>query len=849
MRNETSLLFGDFQLDPRNECLWQGDHIVKLTPKAFAVLCCLPEQAGQLVTKDELWNAVWPGTVVTDATLTMCMSEVRKALGDNAKTPRFIETVHRRGYRFIGQVVSEQLSVVSERQGRRADSQLATGNRQLTTPLVGRETELTQLHGWLEKALSSERQIVFVSGEPGIGKTALIETFLRSLLSQQVQGPRSKACPERSRRVQSREDQTLDPRRQTLDAGVWVGWGQCIEYFGAGEAYLPVLAALGQLGRDTQNPHLVEVLHHYAPTWLVQMPALVKPDEFEALQRRTAGATRARMLREMAEALEVLTHEQPLVLVLEDLHWSDPSTLELLSFIARRKQNARLLIVGTYRPVEVLANGHPLRAVTQEIQLHQQCEALPLGLLTVEHVAEYLETRMSGKYGPETLQHLAYGIHRRTEGNPLFMVNFVDALLTQGSVGSQQIEGSTPTTIRQMIERQFDHLQPAEQHVLAVASVVGAEFSAAAVAAGIHVEVVEVETHCAELARREQFLWQSGQSVWPDGTKAERFRFRHALYQEVIYERMTTSQRAEWHRRIGERLEAGYGKGANEIAAELAMHFEWGHDIQRAIHYRQQAGQNALRRNAHQEAIGHLTQGLELLKTLSDTPERAQQELLLQTALGAAWTITKGIAAQETERAYTRARELCQQVGETPQLLLVLYGLSRFYAGRAEFQTARELAEQLLRIAQRLEPTHMIGAHYLLGVIFSYMGEFTSARAHLEQGIALYDRQQHYSLTFIHGAADPGVSCLCHLATALWALGYPDQALKKSEEYLSLARDLAHPYTLALALDITAGIHLNRREVRLAQERAEEQITLASREGFSFLLALGTSRRGQALAQ
>lgn len=253
-----------------------------------------------------------------------------------------------------------------------------------------------------------------------------------------------------------------------------------------------MLSALGQLGREPEHERVGDVLLRHAPTWLMQLPALVPPREVDLLLRKTAGATRERMLREIAEALEVLTAEQPLVLVLEDLHWSDPSTLELLSFLARRRQAAKLLIIGTYRPGEVLSNGNPLWAVVRELQLHRYCEDLPLRLLTEIEVATYLGQRLAVE-APSHVprQELPRLIHQCTEGNPLFMVTVVDALLVRQALARQEIEVNTPPTIRQMIERQYEHLSTAEQRVLAVASVVGAEFVAAAVAAGTEGEVAD----------------------------------------------------------------------------------------------------------------------------------------------------------------------------------------------------------------------------------------------------------------------------------------------------------------------------------------------------------------------
>jgi DNA-binding winged helix-turn-helix (wHTH) protein len=314
------LQFPPFLLDAAHATLWRGQQVIPLPPKAFDALQYLATHPERLVPPEELLGALWPDVKVNPGVLKVRIRQIRQALGDDAESPRFIETVPRRGYRFIGKVVSEQLSVVSPPPTAPAHAQLATDDWQLATLIVGRETELAQLHRWREKALHGERQIVFVTGEPGIGKTTLVEAFLMGIGGQGLG-------------VSSFLPQHPTPNPQPPTPNLWIGRGQCIEHYGSGEAYLPILEALGRLGRGAEGEHLIEVLRKHAPMWLVQLPALLTATEFEALQRKTAGMTKERMLREMAEALEALTTERPLVLVLEDLHWSDPSTL----WLSRRK--------------------------------------------------------------------------------------------------------------------------------------------------------------------------------------------------------------------------------------------------------------------------------------------------------------------------------------------------------------------------------------------------------------------------------------------------------------------------------------------------------------------------------
>jgi predicted ATPase len=645
--------------------------------------------------------------------------------------------------------------------------------------------ELRQLHGWLQKALSGERQIVFVIGEPGIGKTALVEAFLQQVAS---------------------------------DQGVWIGRGQCIEHYGAGEAYLPVLEALGRLCCTPGHERFLTALQQYAPTWLWQMPALISPSDLEALQRRILGATQERMLREMAEAMEAVAAQQPLILWLEDLQWSDFATLDLLTYLARRSGLARLLAIGTYRPVDVIVRGHPLREVKQELQVHSRCQELPLEPLTKSAVEAYLTLRFSPKM-PEavSLQALARLVHQRTEGNPLFMVNVTDFLVAQGLLVEKEdrwelrsdledLSRGIPPTIRQVIEEQFERLSAEEQYLLEAASVAGVEFSALEVAAGLGETVEGVERQCTALARCELFVRERGESVWPDGTVAGHYEFLHTLYQQVLYERITVGRRVRLHRSIGEREEQGYGRQGGERAAVLAMHFTQGRDYHRAVQYHRQAAANAFGRNAYREAIAHLTKGLELLESLPETSERIHTELDFLTALGSIFMPTKGYASPEVERLYARARILCQQAEKTVELFPSLWGLFYFHFVRAHFHTARDLGTQCLAIAQHeQDPVLLLLAHEAMGILLFHCGEFAAAREHLEEGSALYNPQQQPAIGLHYGQA-VGVLSLSYGALTLWALGYPEQAWKRCHEALALARALGYPYSRVMSLLLAAWL-------------------------------------------
>jgi hypothetical protein len=414
------------------------------------------------------------------------------------------------------------------------------------------------------------------------------------------------------------------------------------------------------------------------------------------------------MLREMAEALEALATERPLVLLLEDLHWSDPSTLDLVSAVARRREPARLLVIATYRPLDAIVRGHPLRAVASELALHGACEELALEPLGADHVGRYLAARC----GDEVSARLRETIHRRTDGLPLFMVNVVDALIRQDllveragrwtmNVDETEVETAVPESLRQMIEQQLAGLESRDLRLLEAASVAGTAFSTAALAAALGEAVEIVEDRCEALTRREQFIRAGGVEDWPDGTLAAGYRFRHVLYQQVLYERLPAARRASLHLQIGEREEAGFSAQAGERAAVLAVHFERARAAARSIRYRCLAAEHALQRCAFPEAIEHLTRARDSLDRVPDVDERLGLELDVLTTLGPALYSARGPGEPEVETVYLRARELAERLGEPARIYPALFGLWYVEYGRGHYAAARALGESLLALAQQ----------------------------------------------------------------------------------------------------------------------------------------------------
>jgi len=633
MQNNSAIHFDSFLFDPTNCELWREGRLVPLTPKALEVLRYLLLHPGRLVTKSDLLDAIWSGSHVGEAVLKVCILEIRKALGDVASSPRYIQTIHRRGYRFIGNArprppdeKGPSLSGVVEKSAVFPNLQVPPAT------VVGREAAFSELKRHFHDALDGKRQVVFITGESGIGKTTTLNHFLEYLQSKTT---------------------------------ARIARGQCLQQYGESEAFMPVLEALSRLCRDSGGNQVLTVLRRMAPTWLAQVPALAA-DERESLRREILGATPERMLREITEALETLAQEQLLVVALEDLHWSDYSTLDLISFLARRPEEAHIMVLGTYRPVDVVLSQHPLRLVRQELEIHRHCVGLPLEFLTEGAVSEYLTRRL---YNTAPSIQLARWIHQRTDGNPLFMVNLVDYLIEQKLLAqeegewnlSQSLETTpfhVPENLRQMIENQIQRLSVDEQRILETASVVGSNFSAAAVAAGSKMDPVEVEECCDALARRGYLLSTDDLQEMPDGTWLARFRFIHSLYQHVLYQQVPEARRIRLHQCVGEFLESAYKNHTAEVAPELAIHFEQARDFARAVRYFHRAAENAAERYANREAIDYLTRALAWVHKLTGQDQSVTyRNLMEQLAFRKRSMGNMKGAAEDFEALASHARE------------------------------------------------------------------------------------------------------------------------------------------------------------------------------------------------
>ena len=529
--------------------------------------------------------------------------------------------------------------------------------------------------------------------------------------------------------------------------------------------------------------------------------------------------------------------QQPVLFVMEDLHWVDPSTLELLSLLVDQGPTARILALFTFRPdfsppwtgrshlTQVTVHRLPRRQAVEVIRQVAHGKALP----------------------PEVIEQIV----AKTDGVPLFVEELTKMVLESGLLQEREDRYALtrplpplaiPATLHDSLMARLDRLA-AVKALAQLGATLGREFPYALLQAVSPSDEATLRRGLHQLVEAE-FLYQQG--LPPQAT----YRFKHALIQDASYQSLLRSTRQQYHQRIAKVLEAQFPETVAIQPELVAHHYTEAGCYAQAVGYWQQAGQRALQRSANVEAIAHLRQGIALLTTLPDTPSRVQAELTLQTTLGPALMATKGYAAPAVAVAYHRARELCQQAEETPELFPVLWGLCLLYWGRAEHATARELGEQCLSLAQRLgDPALLLEAHLALGASWFSLGQLSQAYAHFEQGIGIYDPQQHHALAFRYGNLDPGGACLAVAGVTLWLLGYPDQALARANEALILAQNLEHPHTLARAgLYYTALVHQLRREWQTVSERAATAITVATAQQIALALAVGPIMRGWALA-
>lgn len=814
--------FGGYTLDIKKFELRSGSTPIPLQPQVFDLLAYLVQHHDRLVAKSEIMDHLWPEAFVTEAALTTCLMEARKALGDTGREQRFIRNVHGRGYQFVAPV---QVGVESDTPTPARVSPSAVTPERLATispTFVGRDHELAALTSNLAAAQTGRRQAVLVAGEAGLGKTSLIRAFEASA---------------------------------GLSEAAWLGHGQSLEHRDSGEAYKPLLDAFAHLCRGANGDEVIEVLLRTAPTWLLQLPGLLDDQQLQRLHERTIGTTRERMLREFVEAVETLSQLKPVVLVLEDLHWSDASTLDALAWIAYRDESAPVLLIGTYRPSGTQPDHTLLDRLVQELRTQGRCEIIDLPSLSDTEMERYLAARFPGA---PFIAELAGWLTRRTDGHPLFVTAVLNDWIQRGllavdegvwrfNVPIESLAGGIPDSVRQIIEGQLDRLSPSDRQIVEVAGVAGPEFSSAVIAAGLEVDEEEAEERCTNLAQPGRLFTLGGSANWPDGTVAGKFAFVHTLYQEAVYQRVPPGRRSRLHRAIGERLERAYGRHAPEHAVELASHFIEGRDDARAVRYLHLAAEEAMAIGGNREAVQHFSNALEILKRSDSVADRQERESVLQARLGMARLVTDGFGSREAEASFQTALELAGERRNSAHVANIAFGLAALLEYQGRFSEATTLLDHLPAETIDGSAPLQICYHALQSCSAFHRGQFSESVEQADRGVDLYQRSGtpidgHYAFL----GEDPVFGCSEWASLALWFLGFPDQAVQRVEELIALTSAPGRRFGLSAAFSHAARLYQLLGEPARARELAAQTADLARQQGFAYHIAVGVIVEGWA---
>lgn len=691
---------------------------------------------------------------------------------------------------------------------------------------VGHDRSRAALERAFQDAVAGAGSMIALAGEPGIGKTTLAEDFILHASDSQ---------------------------------SVFVARGRCSERQAGGGAYLPWLEALESM-RDRSGTVAARLMRHVAPTWYAQVAPLAVDDtpEARALTVSRAGSQQW-MKRELVAFVEEAARQAPLVLFLDDLHWADESTVDLLAYLAARLETMRVLVVVTYRPTELLLARHPFLRLKLDLEGRGICRDVHMEFLAAGDVERFLALEFPGhRFAPS----LAALIHAKTEGNPLFMTDLVRSLRDRGVIRHDgeswrlaqevaEFEKEIPASVRSMIELKLARLEESDRRLLVAASVQGATFDSAVVARATDADQAEVEDRLDALAQLHALARPVGETELPDRTLAVRYRFVHVLYQNALYGSLGPSRRATASRAVAAALLAFHGERTQAIDANLAYLFENARDFSRAAEYYLRASENARTVFADREALRLARRGLEMLRAVPDSPERASREVAHLMAVALPLHGVSGYAAPELQETYLRARELCAALGEHPRLFPVVSGIAAFHFMRAELRESEAAGRQLIRLAEQVgDPGMRIWAKWADGATASHLaGERLShALATLDEGAAIYDPSMHGRFMMMTGF-DAGIACGLQAARVAFLRGDPADALARVERGVAQARASGHPLMIAFALFFEAWVRQHRREPGETLRAADEGLVIGDQYGYPHVTAWMRVLRGWAIAR
>ncbi|HYM12884.1 MAG TPA: AAA family ATPase, partial [Bryobacterales bacterium] len=783
----------------------------------FDTLRVLVENCGRLVSKDELMKAVWPDAVVEEGNLAHNLTVLRKALGGKEAGQQYVQTVPGQGYRFIADVTlavepadegaparkgaPDQPTTSWEQRLEAARAALASqcivapAERRFTGHVVGRTKELAELFSGLQIACSGQGLVLCIAGEPGIGKSTLVERFF------------------------------AEGRLRGLNCAI--AMGRCSESLAASEAYLPIFEALESLLAGGCEHEMAEMMKLVAPTWYVQVaPLWASADpSFSTVAADAKTASRERMKRELAAFFEEIARVQPLILFLDDLHWADASTADLLAYLSQRLAAVRLLVIVAYRPSEMILARHPFIAVRQELQRRNLCREVHTGLLNHDDVASYLSLEFSDQ---RLDADLAGFIYRRTEGNPLFMTDLVRHLRQRGTLerSLDLLERDLPESVRSMIQCRIDRLGEDELELLAAASVQGQEFDSRVIADVLRLDAAVVEEQLQRLERVHAFVRRLHEKEFPDSTLSLSYAFAHVLYQHAIEEALTPSRKAALSKAAAEALLARYRTSPSSVASRLAMLFEAGRDYERAADFFIAAAANATRLYANEEAVSlsrkAITNAQKLdgsachSRVLEASSQLGQLQLVLSRFEDAAADFeTAERAAQALGDVEARANAICARA------------LTQFYQRRME--TTRETASHALAIAQAARSgLATASAEVVLGLERMCFGATDEAEERFGRSAPVLME---------HGSPPHALEAVTFSGLLqAWQLNY-ESAHRTLDWTLQRSRDLALPYHIVMNLFVRGMALFNQGRLSEGLQDLEEGMRLAEKNRERFWLS------------
>ena len=669
-------------------------------------------------------------------------------------------------------------------------------------PVFGREKELGKLEELLLSAVQGKGRVVLVSGEPGIGKTALTRMFVYQ------------ACKKNSDLIVAR--------------------GACVEQYGSGEAYLPFLDVLGSMLQSAGRNRVITLLRKHAPTWCLQFPAVFSSGAMDQMLREATGATKDRMVRELGDALAALTTESPVLLLLEDMHWTDPASVDTLRHLAERAHGQRLLLVVTARPEDIERNNPTLKKCYTEMHARGVCEEIALQAMGIKDVAAYLDAQFAPNEFPA---ELALVIHRKSEGHPLFATGAIQILAERGDIARTngawkleqplaQMELDVPVSVRSMIEKKVGLLTDAQKQALQYASIEGEVFTSTVLASLLEADELDLEERLDVLGKVHRLIRVESEEDLPDGSVATIYRFTHALYQNFLYDQLLSKRRVLLHRRAGETLERVYADQRARVAVALATHFERGRDFSKAVMFLILAGDTALSRYANSEAVGLFSRGIDLVDKLPENQQAERRAVLLQKRALAQMALGRMKEAGEDYRAM---REVCLAAGDLEGECRALIGICHVAQQARDVPSMEQYNPEARALAER------IGNQALTAEVDNVWGLYQMVSGELAEAEAAFAKAIHVARSLKHRPAMV-VGLTFSGIVEFWHSDYA-KAEPIQVEASNLAAEARDGFHLPLALLYLGLTRANRGRISEAMATMQEGLVLAKRNNNAVALS------------